>query len=301
MPSCTTSKPAGSPTRLSDGITWRGLLDEAAGRLDDRGEARRIVEEACGREGAELTPHLDAVPETLHLARYRQMVERRASGEPLQYVLGRWGFRTLDVHVDRRVLIPRPETEVVVDHALRAVDDLSATTVVDLGTGSGVIAMSLAAERTSLSVWATDVSSDAIAVTTANLAGLGRAASRVRVAQGDWFDGLPAELQGVIDVVVSNPPYVAENDDLPREVSEWEPRDALIAGPSGLEAIDRIVRDAPAWLRQHGALVLEIGETQGGAVRSLATDAGFTAVDVESDLAGRPRVLVARRSQLPSE
>ena len=161
--------------------------------------------------------------------------------------------------------------------------------------------MSLAAERASLSVWATDVSSDAIAVATANLAGLGRAASRVRVVQGDWFDALPSELQGVIDVVVSNPPYVAENDDLPPEVSEWEPRDALIAGPSGLEAIDRIVRGAPAWLRHHGALVLEIGETQGGAVRSLATDAGFTAVDVESDLAGRPRVLVARRPQLPSE
>lgn len=301
MPSCTMSKRAGSPNQLSDGITWRGLLDEAADRLGDRGDARRIVEEACGREGAELTTHLDASPNALHVAQYRHMLDRRASGEPLQYVLGRWGFRTLDVHVDRRALIPRPETEIVVEHALRAIDDLSATTVVDLGTGSGVIAMSLAAERTGLSVWATDVSSDAIAVATANLAGLGSAAARVRVVQGDWFDALPSELQGVIDVVVSNPPYVAENDDLPPEVAEWEPRDALIAGPSGLEAIDRIVRDAPAWLRHHGALVLEIGETQGGSVRSLATDAGFTVVDVESDLAGRPRVLVARQSQLPLE
>jgi release factor glutamine methyltransferase len=300
MRSCTTSKRAGSPKRLSDGITWRGLLDAAADRLGDRGEARRIVEEACGREGAELTLHLDAAPNTLHVGRYRQMVERRASGEPLQYVLGRWGFRTLDVHLDRRVLIPRPETEVVVEHALRAVDDLSATTVVDLGTGSGVIAMSLAAERATLSVWAADVSRDALAVATANLAGLGRAASRVRVVEGAWFGALPVELEGAVDVVVSNPPYVAEDDPLPSEVAHWEPRDALIAGPTGLEAIEHIVLDAPAWLRQPGALVLEIGETQGDAVRSLAMDAGFTSVDVERDLTGRPRVLIARRAQAPS-
>ncbi len=134
--------------------------------------------------------------------------------------------------------IPRPETEVVVEHALRVVDDLSATTVVDLGTGSGVIAMSLAAERPRLSVWATDVSPDALAVARANLAGLGRAASRVRVAEGEWFAALPAELKGAVDVVVGNPPYVAEDDRLPAEVSDWEPRDALIAGPTGLEAIE---------------------------------------------------------------
>jgi len=285
---------------LSEATTWRGLLDEAAARLGDRGEARRIVEEACGREGAELVLHLDAAPSALHVARYRQMVERRVSGEPLQYVLGRWGFRTLDVHVDSRVLIPRPETEVVVDHALQVVDDLSATTVVDLGTGSGVIAMSLAAERPRLSVWATDVSPDALAVARANLAGLGRAASRVRVAEGEWFAALPAELKGAVDVVVGNPPYVADDDRLPAEVSDWEPRGALIAGPTGLEAIDSIVRKAPAWLRRTGALVLEIGETQGDAARSLASAAGFTSVDVASDLTGRPRVLVARRAQAPS-
>lgn len=285
---------------MSEATTWRGLLDEAAARLGDRGDARRIVEEACGREGAELVLHLDAAPSALHVARYRQMVERRVSGEPLQYVVGRWGFRTLDVHVDSRVLIPRPETEVVVDHALQVVDDLSATTVVDLGTGSGVIAMSLAAERPRLSVWATDVSPDALAVARANLAGLGRAASRVRVAEGEWFAALPAELKGAIDVVVGNPPYVAEDDRLPAEVSDWEPRDALIAGPTGLEAIESIVRNAPAWLRRTGALVLEIGETQGDAVRSLASAAGLTSVDVASDLTGRPRVLVARRAQAPS-
>jgi len=279
---------------LSDGTSWRRLLDEASDRLRDRSESRRIVEEASGREGAELVLYLDAAPTELAHARCLEMVERRAAGEPLQYVLGRWGFRTLDVLVDRRVLIPRPETEIVVEHALRAVDDLSASTAVDLGTGSGVIAMSLATERTSLTVWATDSSGAALAVATANLAGLGRAASRVRVVQGDWFDALPRDLRGAIDVAVSNPPYVAAGENLPPEVSDWEPGDALVAGPTGLEAIDRIVRDAPGWLGRPGALVLEIGETQGDAAVSLAMDAGFGPVDVERDLAGRPRVLVAR-------
>jgi release factor glutamine methyltransferase len=122
----------------------------------------------------------------------------------------------------------------------------------------------------------------------------------VRVGEGEWFAALPAELKGAVDVVVGNPPYVAEDDRLPAEVSDWEPRDALIAGPTGLEAIESIVRNAPAWLRRTGALVLEIGETQGDAVRSLASAAGFTSVDVASDLTGRPRVLVARRAQAPS-
>lgn len=279
---------------MPDGTSWRRLLDQATARLGDPTEARRIVEEATGRDGAELVLYLDTDATELAHARYLAMVDRRAAGEPLQYVLGRWGFRTLDVHVDRRVLIPRPETEVVVEHALRVIDALSATTVVDLGTGSGVIAMSLAAERATVSVWATDVSADALVVATANLAGLGRAASRVRIVQGEWFDALPSELRRHVDVVVSNPPYVAADDDLPAEVSDWEPRDALVAGPSGLEAIERIVRDAPAWLRRPSALVLEIGETQGKTVQSIASAGGFSSIEVQADLAGRPRVLVAR-------
>jgi len=238
---------------------------------------------------------LDVRATPLTHARYALMVERRAEGEPLQYVLGRWGFRTLDVHVDRRVLIPRPETEVVVEHALRLADELSARTAVDLGTGSGVIAMALACERVGLSVWATDASADALAVTSANLAGIGRAAARVRAVRGDWFDALPDELRGTVDIVVSNPPYVAEDEPLPSDVADWEPRDALIAGPTGLESIQRIVAAAPAWLADRAGLVLEIGETQGDAARALTRDAGFRSVEVHPDLAGRPRVLVAKR------
>lgn len=277
---------------MTDRPSWRRLLDEATDRLGDRTEARRIVEEASGREGAELTAFLDAVANAPALAHYEEMVERRAGGEPLQYVLGRWGFRSLDVRVDQRVLIPRPETEIVVEHALGVIDSLDARLATDLGTGSGVIAMSLAAERVRLSVWGVDLSEAALDVARANLAGIGRAATRVRLEAGDWFNALPPELAGTIDVVVANPPYVAADDPLPAAVSDWEPRSALIAGPTGLEAIERILTDAPRWLQPSGGVVLEIGETQGDRALDLAAHF-FTTADVHLDLAGRPRVLVA--------
>ena len=249
-----------------------------------------MIEHATGLDIA-LT--LDEAATDRTIAYFDAMVERRANGEPLQYVLGQWGFRELDVMVDRRVLIPRPETEVVVEHALSVIDDLDAKVVVDLGTGSGVVALSLAHERPALTVWATDVSRDALDVAGANLAGVGRAAARVRLAEGDWFAALPPELRGTVDVIVSNPPYIAENESLPAEVSEWEPRDALVAGPTGLEAIRTILATAPNWLRPRGAVVLEIGETQSDA--AVAAADGFR-TDVRPDLAGRPRVLVALRS-----
>ena len=278
---------------MTDGPTWRSLLDEAAVELGDRTEARRIVEQASGYFGAELVTVLDNRAATRTLAQFDSMVQRRRAGEPLQYVLGEWGFRTLDVHVDRRVLIPRPETELVVERALEMIDALGARTVVDLGTGSGVIALSIAVERTTVAVWATDASRDALDVARANLAGIGRPGTRVRLAHGHWFDALPPALAGEIDVVVANPPYVAASEVLPAEVAEWEPREALVAGPTGLEAIEGIIAGATAWLCRPGALVLEIGETQADSARELAT-ARFSAVEVLPDLTGRPRVLVAR-------
>ena len=293
MRSCTTNRRAASPT-VADPLTWRHLIDVATARLGDRTDARRIAEEASGREGAELTAFLDDEATGMTHAHFEAMVERRASGEPLQYVLGRWGFRTLDVHIDSRVLIPRPETETVVEHALALVDALDARLAVDLGTGSGVIAMSLAVERPKLAVWGTDASEQALDVARANLAGTGRAGARVRLAHGDWYDALAPELAGAIDVVVANPPYVAADDPLPLEVSAWEPRDALVSGPTGLEAIERILRDAPSWLSPGGGVVLEIGETQAEQATALASRY-FAAAEVHADLTGRPRVLVARR------
>jgi release factor glutamine methyltransferase len=271
---------------------WRALLDEARARLEER-EARWLVEEVSGWEGADHVVHLDDPVTERAVARFDQLVARRLAGEPIQYVLGHWSFRTLDLMVDGRVLIPRPETEGLVDHALASL--AGPGVAVDLGTGSGAIALSLAAEHRDVEVWATDASPDAVAVARANLAGIGMyAAPRVRIAEGDWFEALPDELRGHLSLVVSNPPYVAEGEPLPDVVCHWEPVGALISGPTGIEAIERILADAPAWLTGGGSLVLEIGETQGRAVTTLAHDAGFEDVTIHPDLAGRDRYLVAR-------
>jgi release factor glutamine methyltransferase len=280
-------------------LPWRQLRDESIERLraagidDAEQQVRWIVERASGRSPSEQVGALDD-PVTEREVRFvDQMVARRAEGEPLQYVLGRWGFRTLDLLVDPRVLIPRPETEVVAGLAIDALDRPGV--VVDLGTGCGAIALSVAAERwPHVEVWATDASPEALAVARANLAGLGRRAAAVRLVEGDWFAALPPELRGRVDVLVSNPPYVAADEPLPSEVADWEPGGALVSGPTGLEAIERIMSGAPEWLSADGTLVLEIGETQGDAVVALARAAGFGSVDIRRDLADRDRALVAR-------
>ena len=170
-------------------------------------------------------------------------------GEPLQYVLGHWAFRTLDLLVDRRVLIPRPETEQLVEVALSiARATTGPLTIADLGTGSGAIAMALAAELfpRPLTVWATDASDDALAVARANLAGMGRAAVAVRMEAGSWYDALPPDLAGHLDLVVSNPPYIGTAEDLDERVRDWEPAAALLAGPDGLDALREVIAGAPA-------------------------------------------------------
>ena len=287
-------------------IAWRTLLAEAVDRLRAAGmaspevDARRIVERASGNEGAAFALGLGEPATGRGVARFDAMLARRVAGEPLQYVLGGWGFRSLDLFVDRRVLIPRPETEQVVEAALaqlRRAGGVGAAarpvTAVDLGTGSGAIALSLAVEHVHATVWATDASADALAVTRANIAGCGRPGGRVGIAEGDWFAALPDDLRGEVDVVVSNPPYVAEGDHLPAEVAGWEPREALVAGPSGLEHLERIVSGSPAWLRPGGALVVELAPWQAAPVAELAQRAGFASAEVGVDLAGRERMVVA--------
>ena len=185
------------------------------------------------------------------VARLDAMVARRLEGEPLQYVLGHWSFRTLDLLVDRRVLIPRPETEHLVEVALSVARATTGPlTIADLGTGSGAIAMALAAELfpRPLTVWATDASDDALDVARANLAGMGRAAVAVRMEAGSWYDALPPDLAGHLDLVVSNPPYVGTAEDLDERVRAWEPADALLAGADGLDALREVIAGAPRWL-----------------------------------------------------
>lgn len=295
--------------------TWRDLHEDTLGRLRDVGvdspeaEARWLLEHVSGEPGDEViaSAALATRRGTIQLG---GLLERRTAGEPLQYVLGEWSFREHDLLVDRRVLIPRPETEVVVEVALAEVERLgerrgrpdpwggAITTfaVADLGTGSGAIAIALERSLPEAEVWATDVSHEALAVARANIAGTG--ATRVRTAHGHWFDALDDAVRGSLLVVVSNPPYIAEHeaDSLPAAVIEWEPYGALISGPTGLEAIEQILADAPAWLSPGGVVVLEHAPHQAEAVVGLALDAGFADARVEPDLTGRPRTLVARRT-----
>jgi len=266
-----------------------------AAELGSTLDARRIVERASGLSPAEMALRADDDVPARAVAFVDAMTARRAAGEPLQYVLGQWGFRSLELMVDRRVLIPRPETETVVEAAIEALGRLSVASplAADLGTGSGAIAISLAAEVPGLRVWATDCSHDALAVARANLAGAGsRVAPRVVMTAGHWFEALPSELAGQVNLLVSNPPYVGEHEALPDEVGEWEPTQALVAGPTGLEAVAEIVDGAPRWLTRPGALVVEVAPHQAEAASDLARHAGFVEVEVRPDLAGRPRTLV---------
>jgi release factor glutamine methyltransferase len=277
-------------------------MTEVTGRLGSAHDAGRILEEASGWSAAALVLGLDERAPKRSASYLARMVERRAGGEPLQYVLGRWDFRSLDLMIDRRVLIPRPETEQVVEVALAEARRLSERrgtrrlTVADLGTGSGAIALSLAAELPGAEVWGTDTSADALDVAAANLAGLaGLAATRVRLVDGRWFDALPVGLQGGLDLVVSNPPYIGAEEALDPAVGDWEPAVALRAGPTGLECLVEIVGAAPQWLAPDGVLVVELAPSQAPAVRDVAVGVGFASVEFGRDLAGRHRMLVARR------
>ncbi len=285
----------------SDGVTaapctWAQLCASSASRLGSEAEARWLLEAVAG----ERWPAGPVSEQARH--RFEALLARRVAGEPLQYVIGRWGFRTLDLMVDRRVLIPRPETEQVVEAALAELDRVGAgppepMVAVDLGTGSGAIALALAAEWAEVEVWATDVSEPALAVAAANVARLGGGpATRVHLAGGSWWTALPGDLQGRVHLVVSNPPYIAsgEMSQLDAEVVGWEPTQALEAGPGGLEAVGEILGGARAWLRPSAATVIEIAPHQSDQAAALARAAGFAVVEVRPDLAGRDRVLVAR-------
>jgi release factor glutamine methyltransferase len=278
-------------------VNWRELLAETTAAVGERPAARWLCEVASGAD--RLDDVLDEPATHRMVAHLDTMLERCAAGEPLAYVLGRWGFRHLDLLVDERVLIPRPETEVVAGVAIELARAVPRPVVVaDLGTGSGAIGLALADELPvdGVTVWITDVSADALDVARANLAGLGRKGANVRVGAGSWFDALPADV--VADVVVSNPPYVADaSPDVDPSVRDWEPHGALFAGPDGLDAVRRLVADGPARIRPGGWLVLEIGADQGAAVADLLTAAGYADVEIRPDLTGRDRVAVGRVSR----
>ena len=228
-----------------------------------------------------LTHDTDALDDALH-AQFIALCQRRAAGEPVAYLTGRKEFYGLPLHIDARVLDPRPDTETLVDWALEVLAPLPAPRVVDLGTGSGAIALALQSQRPTAQVWAVDASSDALAVAQANATRLGLP---VRFEQGNW---LAAMEDASFDAIVSNPPYIASADPHLAALTH-EPLQALTSGADGLEDIRAIALQAPRHLAPGGWLLLEHGYDQAEAVRALLTAAGFSGVESRRDLAGVER------------
>jgi release factor glutamine methyltransferase len=278
-------------------VSWRELWAETGAAVGDRAHARWLCEVASASvDGDEFLGRLDEAATVRMVAHLDEMVARYRTGEPLQYVLGEWSFRRITLAVDRRVLIPRPETELVAEVAIElAARCAPERTVADLGTGSGAIGLSLAFElpRQGTTVWITDASNDALDLARANLAGIGPAAANVRVAHGNWYEALPDDT--LFDVIVSNPPYIAVGSpDLAADVAEWEPAEALLAGRDGLDDIEVLAHGASTSLRPGGSLVLEIGADQGRAVAAILRAAGLVDVEIRQDLTGRNRIAIAR-------
>lgn len=278
--------------------SWREFVDAAGRSLGSPTEARWIAEEAASNVGV-LSREVDTSELGARARReFDRLLKRRLAGEPLQHVLGHWPFRTVDLIVDRRALIPRPETETVVEQALCELERCEGSPlVVDLGTGSGAIACSIASEHPLARVIAVDASEEAVELARLNRDRLAdEVARRIEVRIGNWFAALPREVFGHVDVVVSNPPYVAEQEwrGLERVVRDFDPKSALVAGRLGTEAIASVIADTPCALVEGGALVLEISPSQANAARAFAGRAGARSTDVRRDLSGRDRVLVAR-------
>ena len=267
----------------------REILREA-GVPNAENEARWLLEAASGRSRSDLVlnPELDERVERDAI----ELAERRAAGEPLQYVTGIAGFRRLDLHVGPGVFVPRPETELVVD---RAMDRLpNGGTVIDVGTGSGAIALSIADERPDARVLATERFPEALEWARRNLASTGK---DVEIIESDLLDDVPGDLRGRFDVIVSNPPYVPETDrsTLPSEVVDREPHGALFGGRNGLDIIERLATDVREWLKPGGWLVLEMGAPQRDRIEELLERLGYADIRVGVDYAEWPRVTEARR------
>ena len=269
------------------------LLAEGARELSGdaaRREATLLLRHALGVSEAWLVAHADDPVDTPQAAAFHELVARRAAGEPVAYLIGTRGFHALELEVTPEVLIPRPETELLVDCALQRIPLDAESAIADLGTGSGAIALAIAKARPHARVLATDASTAALAVARANAERLG--IDNVALAQGDWCAALGEER---FDLIVSNPPYIATGDPhLQRGDLRFEPPAALASSVDGLDAIRVIVRDARVHLREGGWLLLEHGFEQGAAVRALLSAQGHVDVATVRDLEGRERVSVAR-------
>ncbi len=270
--------------------TLGAALAAARGRIP-AGEARLFLREILGVTAARIAAYPEDALTPEQADRFADLLARRESGEPVAYLLGVREFYGRDFKVGPAVLIPRPETELIVDLVRERVPAGAAPAILDLGTGSGALAVTLALELSAAQVTAVDFSSAALAVARANADALG---ARVRFVESDWFAALTAGER--FGVIVSNPPYVAAGDPhLAEGDVRFEPASALASGPAGLDDIVRIVAAAPAFLEPGGWLLLEHGYDQAPAVRELLLAGGFAEVASARDLAGIERITLGRR------
>ena len=288
-----------SPT-IAEALKEAARLLRGACVAEARREAGSLLAHTLGRDRAYLFTHDDeaVVPEKLSL--FRSLVERRASGEPLQYVTGRQEFYGLDFEVTPDVLIPRPETELLVEAGLASLGEHASPLVCDVGTGSGCIPVALLHERLDARALALDISPAALRVAGRNAARHG-VASRFTPLVSDCFDALRADVwkETRFPLIVSNPPYIAERDieGLQREVRDHEPRGALTPGGDGLRIIRRLVSEASDFLESRGQLIFEIGFNQHEQVAALIDPRVWTLLDIQPDLQGIPRVVSLRRKE----
>lgn len=265
------------------------LLRDAGTRIDPV-DAQWLLAHALGCTRSWLYAHGDGIADALLAGHFQALVARRAAGEPVAYLTGRRGFWSFELSVTSATLIPRPETELLVELALARLPADRDLRIADLGTGSGAIGLALAGERPRSQVIATDASNDALIVARGNAAAL--AINNIEFRHGDWFAPLVDER---FDLIASNPPYIADNDPhLGQGDLRHEPASALASGVDGLDAIRRIVGDAPLHLVAGGWLLLEHGLEQGKAVRALLRDARFIEIATQRDLEHRDRITLGR-------
>lgn len=271
----------------------------AAGIINARLDSEVLLAHIIQKDRVWLITHRDDVLDDNHQRDFAEAIQRRTGREPLQHIIGNQEFWGLEFIVTPDVLIPRPETELIIEATLAIVQDRNRPVrIIDLCTGSGCIAVSLAKELTAARVIATDASEKALAVARENSRRHG-VSERIRFLPGDLFGPLEElDLRGQIDILVSNPPYVQAGDlsTLQPEVRDYEPRMALIAGPEGTEIAMRIIRNAPEYLKQNGALIMEMGMGQSGTLTRMIEATGtYAKPELLKDLAGIERVIVAKK------
>ena len=281
-------------TSIANSLREASQALEARGVPESRREAGSLLSFVIGKDRTFLISHADDSLEEPEVDRFREVVARRAEGEPLQYITGVQDFYGREFRVTPDVLIPRPETELLVEAALEVIADVRGPSICDVGTGSGCIALTLLCERTDARAVAVDVSEAALKVAAQNAHVLG-VGDRIELKISDCFDGLD---RTTFDLIVSNPPYVssAALPALQREVRDHEPLVALSPGADGLSVIRRLLRDAPGFLNAGGHLIMEIGFDQGETVQSLIDTKLWRLVEIRPDLQSIPRILVVQKT-----